>query len=341
MSLWQDMHPGARVAIQRLSMNELDLARAMVKGELTSPQRYANVSLFDIRITGSGMAYRSKLKEHVWRSPDLYLNDDFLARCNGLPVVWEHPEKSVLDSKEYAKRIIGSVFIPYIKNDEVWAIAKIYDDEAIEQMTEEDLSTSPAIVLKDVENSKLVTDDGKTILVEKDAALLDHIAICSAGVWDKDGSSIGVRSDSIRADSNEIVINHFKLMNDKLDSFLMRFDEIDFDESEHPRAEDGKFISGGSSSKKSLISKIKTTQAKSETKSGGVKMYREKIRKGEKLKPITVVKAKDTGDLYILDGHHRLEAYKAEGKNDIPIEIHAEVANGKKAREFYRAMRYG
>jgi hypothetical protein len=174
-------------------MTELDAARGVRDGKLPSPYRIDNSSLFDIRITGTGAAYRSGLKEFVWRDPAMYLNEEFLARCNGLPVIVEHPPGSSLDSKEFAERIIGTVMLPYIKDDEIWAIARIFDDAAIEMMTEQQLSTSPAVVFRDPDVNDMETlDDGSTLLREGVPSLLDHIAIVTNGVWDKSADPSGI-----------------------------------------------------------------------------------------------------------------------------------------------------
>ena len=94
----EPLHPGCRVALARLSMDELDVARAMVAGQLISPQFFENMYLWDMRITGTGFAYRHSMDEFVWRDPSLYLNQGFLDRCNGLIVIVEHPERATLDS---------------------------------------------------------------------------------------------------------------------------------------------------------------------------------------------------------------------------------------------------
>ena len=192
------IHSGARIALQRLTMNELDIARAMAAGELTSPQRYMNVWLFDIRISGTGHAYRGGIKEYVWRKPEIYLTDEFLARCNGLTVIWVHPQKGMLNSDEFAKRVIGSIFLPYIKNEDVWGIAKIYDDSAAADMATQDLSTSPGVILGNGEDIKIKLPDGSPLLIEDDPRLVDHIAVVPAGVWDKGGDPSGIRTDSVR-----------------------------------------------------------------------------------------------------------------------------------------------
>jgi hypothetical protein len=213
-----DLHPGVAAAFRRLGADELGIARLMAEGDLVSPQRYENVTLFDIRITGTGISYRPSLDEYVSRDPAHYLTDDFLARCNGLPVIMNHPGKAVLNSEEYANRVVGSVFLPYIKGEEVWAIVKLYDDEAIEMLTSEQMSTSPSVILDDdsvMTRANLKDGSKVNLLMEGKAKLLDHIAICAAGVWDKGGPPTGissggqndqanVRGDSIVADEKEM-----------------------------------------------------------------------------------------------------------------------------------------
>ncbi len=238
------LHPGARVAISKLGMNELDIARAMAAGDLTSPQKYMGLNLFNMRITGTGQAYRTAHKEYVWRDPSLYLNDDFLARAAGIEVIWEHPDKQILDSKEYAQRTIGSIMLPYIKGDEVWGIARIRDSEAADMMEKGQLSTSPSVVLSDDRNTVVKNyRDKKPLLIEGDPKLLDHLAVCEQGVWDKGGQPVGVestntgdgtmpeeteaerkaREDKAKADADagqklDNILDHLKLGNARLDS---------------------------------------------------------------------------------------------------------------------------
>lgn len=190
----EPLHPACQIALDKFFLDELGVARAIAAGELTSPQRYMNVWLFDIRITGTGGAYRDAHKEHVWRNPKDYLNDEFLARCNGLFVVRDHPDSSVLNSEEFKKRIIGTVFLPYVKDDEVWGIAKIIDDKAVEEMRSKQLSTSPGVA--GVGDNREELEDGTHVLLEEDPTLLDHIAVCDLGVWDREGPPSGVATST-------------------------------------------------------------------------------------------------------------------------------------------------
>jgi hypothetical protein len=176
-------------------MNEMEAAQQVREGLLPSPHMFGNMALFALRVTGTGLSYRSGLDEFVWRSPDNYLNDTFLQRVNGVPVIWEHPEKGPLNSEEFQNRIIGTLMLPYIKEDEVWAIARIYDAVAIDAMNNEQLSTSPAVVFSQYDGNTTTTlDGGETLLIEGIPSLLCHLAICANGVWDKGGPPVGVSS---------------------------------------------------------------------------------------------------------------------------------------------------
>lgn len=153
--------------------------------------------LVNIRITGTGMAYRTGLNEHVWRDPSLYLNDNFLQRINGLPVIRDHPENSLLNDREFKDRIVGTVMLPYIKDDEVWAIARIYNDEIINEIKDETVSTSPAVSFNGTSDNILIDDKDSHLLIEGRPALIDHIALVtkeqgSLGVWDKNQIPEGI-----------------------------------------------------------------------------------------------------------------------------------------------------
>lgn len=197
----EPLHPGCKIALDRLSMNELDVARAIVDGRLISPQRYENMTLWAIRLTGTGVSFRPKIGEFVYRKPDVHLNPDALARWNGAPVILRHPKESLLNSEEFSKRVVGTVFLPYVSGDEAWGIVKIWDDDANRQMEEDDLSTSPGVNFRDFKvNRTLKLEDGSKVLIEGSPSLVDHIAICSLGVWDKSGEPTGIRSEA-REDS--------------------------------------------------------------------------------------------------------------------------------------------
>lgn len=206
----EPLHPGCRIALQRFTLDELGVARAIMTGDLVSPQRYQNVSLFAMRITGTGVAYRRAINEFVYRRPEHYLNDEFLARCNGLPVIMMHPDTAILDSKEFSDRVVGTMMLPYTRENEVWGIAKIYDADAISLLLTEKMSTSPSVLLRTTEDTaKMTLEDGSTLLIEGKPTLLDHLAICEQGVWDKGEEPYGIEQHTLeeaKADSDNIII---------------------------------------------------------------------------------------------------------------------------------------
>lgn len=196
------IHPGVVVALNRFTMDELAVAKAIRDGELTSPQYYNdNLMLIAIRITGTGLSYRDTIKEYVWRDSSIYMNPEFLERCNGLEVIFHHPKKTLLNTDEFRDRIVGTIFVPYMREDvqEVWGIAKIRDMEAAHVLETEEMSTSPAVLCL---GDKIEDGDGRKLLFEDKPSLLDHVAILlGPGVWDKGGPLSGV--DSIDAIKND------------------------------------------------------------------------------------------------------------------------------------------
>ena len=272
------LHPGVRVAIQRIGMNELDIARAMAAGDLISPQKYQNVYLWALRIAGVGLAYRTAHEELVWRDPSLYLNDDFVARCNGLTVTWLHPETDTLTSAEFAKRAIGSIMLPYIKGDEIWGIAKCYDAAANHEMETKQLSTSPAVILRDADNTKLKTEDGTPLLIEGAAMLLDAIAVVENGVWDRQGPPVGVLNQLLDAtNETETLGERTKLMTpeeEKAADAKRRADEDAKKKADAAAIESDKFLSKLDEFSKRMDSALKRMDADDERREADARRKR-------------------------------------------------------------------
>jgi hypothetical protein len=175
-------------------LSDHEAAEAIRDGELPSPTKYGAFHLFDLRITGTGAAYRDTIDEWAHRDASLWLNDEFVQRCNGLAVINGHPDGAGLNSEEFKERAIGSIVLPYIKGDEVWGIAKIFDDDAAVAMQSTHRSTSPGVT-PPKGSIPLELNDGTKVLDEGLPLILDHLAICEAGVWDKDGPPLGIRLD--------------------------------------------------------------------------------------------------------------------------------------------------
>lgn len=216
--------PFAEMLAQQ-ALNETEVAALIADGTLSSPQFFINMWMFAIRVTGTGVTWRSADQQMAFRNPDDYLPPEFLQRVAGLPLIWLHPEKNTLDSNEFAKRVIGTLTNSWVAdNGEVWAIARVYDAEAAEIMATRQLSTSPTVKFVEVPDS-IIEIDGQPLLVEPSPELLDHVAICEQGVWDKLLAPTGVKSDSIpneaeKMDEEKIVA----LINKAIDARMAKAD---------------------------------------------------------------------------------------------------------------------
>lgn len=227
------LHPPFAETLKQPPLNETEVAQLIANDVLSSPQYFRNMWMFAIRVTGTGMTYRSKDEQYVFRDPDNYLTPEFLARVAGVPVIWLHPEANSLDSDEFAKRVIGTMTNSWVTADnEVWGIARVYDEEAATIMQERKLSTSPTVCFTEGQNA-IISVDGQPLLVEDSPVLLDHVAICEQGVWDKLLDPTGVRSDSITNEA-EIMDEEkiIALINKAIDARMAKADSEDKDAKE-------------------------------------------------------------------------------------------------------------
>ena len=225
-----------------MSLTELEVAERIRDGTVPSPVKFSNLWLVNLRITGTGLAYRAGLKEHVWRDPKLYLNEEFLRRCNGLPVIANHPDDAVLTEEDFKSRIVGSVMLPYIRGDEVWAVCRVYLQSIVEEITEGDVSTSPSVVFNSTSGNVEVQEGDTNFLIEGVPFLVDHIALVtkahgSLGVWDKDRIPAGVEvtntgeiemeKEELQALLQGVVNDALSGINQKIDGVVTRMDSLE------------------------------------------------------------------------------------------------------------------
>lgn len=216
--------PFAEMLAQQ-ALNETEVAALIADGTLSSPQFFINMWMFAIRVTGTGVTWRSADQQMAFRNPDDYLNPEFLQRVAGVPLIWLHPEKNKLDSDEFAKRVIGTLTNSWVAdNGEVWTIGRVYDAEAAEIMATRQLSTSPTVTYSEAQDS-IIKIDGQPLLVEGSPVLLDHVAICEQGVWDKLLAPTGVKSDSIPNEAEKMDEEKFvELFNKCMDARMAKAD---------------------------------------------------------------------------------------------------------------------
>lgn len=168
-----------------LNAYKLGLQRGIVEDEncFYIPVRVTGVG-DTIRIDESGKPYvEERLKAE-------YFTPEVLAACSRLPITLEHPEGQLLSPKTIDKaKIIGLTLHAYIKDEEIWAIAKVFDKSIIKLFGSEIHSTSPGISCFYV----IITDDGK---VKEGPAEINHLAFVSRGHWDQKAGSVGFDNTS-------------------------------------------------------------------------------------------------------------------------------------------------
>jgi ADP-ribose pyrophosphatase YjhB (NUDIX family)/flagellar biosynthesis GTPase FlhF len=230
--------PFAEVMAQN-PLNETQVASLIADGTLSSPQYFINMWMYAIRVTGTGVTWRSADQQMAFRDPENYLTPEFLQRVAGVPLIWLHPEKNKLDSDEFAKRVIGTLTNSWVAdNGEVWAIARVYDAEAAEMMATRQLSTSPTVTFSEPQNA-IIKIDGQPLLVEDSPVLLDHVAICEQGVWDKLLDPTGVKSDSIPNEAEKMDEAKFvELFNKCMDARMAKADSEEADRKAKADAEE-------------------------------------------------------------------------------------------------------
>ena len=269
-------------------LSDYETAEKMRDGS-PSPQKFGDFWLFDLRITGTGAAWRDSISEYAYRHPDLWLSEEFVKRCNGLPVIFLHPEKSGLNSDEFHDRVVGTVILPYIRDQAVWGIAKIYDEAAVTLMTSSHRSTSPGVTPSKgsvVSTSDTGTKDLK-VLAENLPFIMDHVAICERGVWD--GSSenppSGIRLDGL--EEQTVADEDIEKLKKERDDAIKRADEAvrraDSAEAKEKEREDAAKRDAESLAGKELADKTKR-DAEEKAKKDAEESERAAIEKSEKEK---------------------------------------------------------
>ncbi|MBL0907815.1 NUDIX domain-containing protein [Pectobacterium carotovorum] len=320
--------PFAEILAQQ-ALNETEVAALIADGTLSSPQYFINMWMFAIRVTGTGVTWRSADQQMAFRNPDDYLTPEFLQRVAGVPLIWLHPEKNKLDSDEFAKRVIGTLTNSWVAgNGEVWAIARVYDAEAAEIMATQQLSTSPTVTFSEAPDA-IIKIDGQPLLVEGSPVLLDHVAICEQGVWDKLLKPTGVKSDSIQSEAEKMDEEKIvALINKAIDARMAKADAEADAKAKADAEEADKKAKADAEGKEAEEAKAKAdadekaakekadTEAKAKADEGELKKL-ENEAKGEDDKLEAERKAREKADAELSD----LRSQMADLKSRIPTEL--------------------
>jgi hypothetical protein len=163
-------------------VTEQRIASSIASGVLASPVFWEGSSFFALRFSGTGCAYRNAASEYCFRPPEIWLAPEFCRRVVGCPVVIGHPAAGVLNGAEFIRRCVGSVIYAWPRDDELWCVARILDENAAAVLEKGEFDTSPSVVFSPDTNATIFVD-GERLLVEGEPRLIDHLAICPAGVW--------------------------------------------------------------------------------------------------------------------------------------------------------------
>jgi hypothetical protein len=71
------LHPPFAAVMAGQPLNETDVAALIADGTLSSPQFFINMWLYAIRVTGTGVTWRSADQQMAFRNPDDYLTPNF------------------------------------------------------------------------------------------------------------------------------------------------------------------------------------------------------------------------------------------------------------------------
>jgi hypothetical protein len=148
------------------------------------PTKNTQYALLDLRIYGTGLAKRGE--QFVYKPPREHLTENAKALACGLTVIYEsqHPKTGVNNETNN----IGSIFYPYIKNNELWGVAKITDLISLAEIVDLYLqgnlcSTSSGVYSVDKE----LNIEGENISYEKLLQSMNHVLITPdyLGTWNK------------------------------------------------------------------------------------------------------------------------------------------------------------
>lgn len=169
-------------------LRETEILNAYKLGLQSGIVEDENCFYIPVRVTGVGNTIRINENGEPYveeRLKSEYFTAEVLAACSRLPVTLEHPQGQLLSPKTIdTAKIVGLTLHAYIKDEEIWAIAKVFDKSLINLFGNEICSTSPGIACFYV----TITDDGK---VKEGPAEINHLAFVSRGHWDQKDGSVG------------------------------------------------------------------------------------------------------------------------------------------------------
>lgn len=164
---------------------------AYKSGELVGTTLTTYGAYTPLRVSGVGYSIRATKDSDNQDYFYLSKRDDSFLKLEqeivGLPIIVNHPLDKQSENNENSRRfltlhnfkdnaIIGVCLNAYEKDNELWALAKIYDIEVVLDLLNNEKSTSPAVYC--------YYEKDNAVMVDK-PMLINHLAIVKQGHWDK------------------------------------------------------------------------------------------------------------------------------------------------------------
>ena len=173
------------------------ILNAYKSGELVGTTLTTYGAYIPLRVSGVGYTIRATKDSDNQDYFYLSKRDDSFLKLEqevvGLPIIINHPLDTAKENNENSRRfltlnnfkdnaIIGNCLNAYKKDNELWALAKIYDIEVVLDLLNNNKTTSPAVYCYYKKDNAVIVDK---------PMLINHLAIVEQGHWDrKDSKSI-------------------------------------------------------------------------------------------------------------------------------------------------------
>ena len=167
------------------AISEADIIKELLENPNT---HYLNdyFAYIPMRLTGLGLAERIiDNKAMIFnRTKENFATDDFMKIYASVPICIQHPTNENGEFEplgfKHSSSIIGNAIHSFLRDDEIWVIARLHNLEAVEIILNNDISTSPYFISKEVQHE--IEND---VIYNEVPLICNHLAIVDKGFWDK------------------------------------------------------------------------------------------------------------------------------------------------------------
>ena len=167
------------------AISEADIIKELLENPNT---HYLNdyFAYIPMRLTGLGLAERIiDNKAMIFnRTKENFATDDFMKIYASVPICIQHPTNENGEFEplgfKHSSSIIGNAIHSFLRDDEIWVIARLHNLEAVEIILNNDISTSPYFISKEVQHE--IEND---VIYNEVPLICNHLAIVADGFWDK------------------------------------------------------------------------------------------------------------------------------------------------------------